>query len=105
VDRFGLVVTSPLGGIGASLLLESAIAMLYKVRPPRRSSGPAYPEVYLFHVGGPHGDFSAFDLWPPRKEVLIPSGQPLRVLEAINAHGITRLALPPGDTGKASRLN
>jgi hypothetical protein len=90
LDRFGIVVTEPLGGLGASLLLQLAIANFYAVRPDRRASVPVYPEVYLFHVGGPHGDFSYFDFWPPRKEVRLTASQPLSLLEAINAHGITR---------------
>ena len=102
LDRFGIVVTEPLGGLGASLLLQLAIAKFYSVRPDRRASVPVYPEIYLFHVGGPHGDFSYFDFWPPRKEVRVAASQPVSLLEAINAHGITRLALPPGDRGADS---
>ena len=52
LDRFGIVVTEPLGGLGASLLLQLAIAMFYSVRPDRRAGTPVYPEIYLFHVGG-----------------------------------------------------
>jgi hypothetical protein len=63
-----------------------------------------YPEIYLFHGGGPHGDFSYFDFWPPRKEVRVAAAQPVSLLEAINAHGITRLAMPAGDTGADSVL-
>ena len=99
LDRFGMVVTEPLGGLGASLLLQLATAMFYSVRPERRAATAVYPEIYLFHVGGPHGDFSYFDFWPPRKEIRVAAGRPVALLEAINAHGITRLALPPGDTG------
>ena len=104
LDRFGIVVTEPLGGLGASLLLQLAIAMFYSVRPDRRAGTPVYPEVYLFHVGGPHGDFSNFDFWPPRKEVRVPASQPVALLEAINAHAITRLAMPAGDMGADSVL-
>jgi len=104
LDRFGIVVTEPLGGLGASLLLQLAIAKFYSVRPDRRASMPVYPEIYLFHVGGPHGDFSYFDFWPPRKEVRVAASQPVSLLEAINAHGITRLAMPPGETGADSVL-
>ncbi len=96
LDRFGIVVTEPLGGLGASLLLQLAIAKFYSVRPDRRADMPVYPEIYLFHVGGPHGDFSYFDFWPPRKEVRVAASQPVSLLEAINAHGITRLAIPLG---------
>jgi hypothetical protein len=104
LDRFGIVVTEPLGGLGASLLLQLAIAKFYSVRPDRRASMPVYPEIYLFHVGGPHGDFSYFDFWPPRKEVRVARSQPVSLLEAINAHGITRLAMPLGDIGAESVL-
>jgi len=99
LDRFGIVVSEPLGGLGASLLLQLAIAKFYSVRPDRRASMPVYPEIYLFHVGGPHGDFSYFDFWPPRKEVRVAASQPASLLEAINAHAITRLAMPLGATG------
>ena len=68
LDRFGIVVTEPLGGLGASLLLQLAIAMFYAVRPDRRAGTPVYPEIYLFHVGGPYGDFSYFDFWPPGRK-------------------------------------
>src|SRR6478736_8414522 len=68
LDRFGIVVTEPLGGLGASLLLQLAIAKFYSVRPDRRASMPVYPEIYLFHIGGPHGDFSYFDFWPPGRK-------------------------------------
>jgi hypothetical protein len=42
-DRFGVVVNEPFGGLGASLLLQLAIAQFYEVRPQRRSTIPAYP--------------------------------------------------------------
>ena len=104
LDRFGIVVTEPLGGLGASLLLQLAIALFYSVRPDRRAGAAMYPEIYLFHVGGPHGDFSYFDFWPPRKEVRVAAAAPVSLLEAINAHAITRLAVPLGDTGAESVL-
>jgi hypothetical protein len=43
LDRFGIVVTEPLGGLGASLLLQLAIAMFYSVRPDRRSPAGSRP--------------------------------------------------------------
>lgn len=98
-DRFGLVVDEPLGGLGASLLMQLAIAEFYRIRRLNNAEPIVYPEVYVFHVGGPHGDFSLFDVWPPRKEVLVPTGQPISLLEALNTTAITRLALPEGTTG------
>ncbi|MEQ6902992.1 hypothetical protein [Nocardioides sp. YIM 152588] len=98
-DRYGVVVTESLGALGAGLLTQLAIALFYEVCPERRTRRATYPDVYLFHVGGPHGDFSHFDFWPPRREVRLPAGDPLALLEAVNAHAITRLALPDGPAG------
>jgi hypothetical protein len=43
LDRFGIVVTEPLGGLGASLLLQLAIAMFYSVRPSSVTSTSGHP--------------------------------------------------------------
>jgi hypothetical protein len=43
LDRFGIVVTEPLGGLGASLLLQLAIAMFYSVRPSSVISTSGHP--------------------------------------------------------------
>jgi hypothetical protein len=104
-DRFGIVVSEPFGTTGASLLITAAIAAHFETRPERRGSGPAYPEVYVFHVGRRFGDHSWYDIWPPRKEVFVETGQPWDVLTAVNARGITRLAVPdvvPGDVDRLS---
>jgi hypothetical protein len=103
-DRFGIVVTEMMGGLGASLLIEAAIAHFFDMRPVRRDAQPAYPEIYLFHVGGPHGDYNAFDFWPPRKEVFVPAGDPVALLGEINARGVTALAVPVGEAGDPERL-
>ena len=89
-DRFGLVVDRPVGGVGASLLLQLAIACFYDADPRRKDR--VYPEVYVFHVGGWHGSFGWYDVFPIRKEVVLPD-EPAGVLEAINDRGITRLAV------------
>lgn len=93
-DRFGLVVDGVLDAIGASLLTQAAIASHYDFRPARRGPKPAYPEIYVFHVGGAKGDHSNYDFWPPRKEVVLPTRSPNALLTEINARGITRLAVP-----------
>jgi hypothetical protein len=93
-DRFGIVVDSPLGAVGASLLLQLAVTAYYDARPSRRE-GPLYPDVYLFHVGSRHGDHAFFDVFPPRKEVDVPD-DPAAILEAVNDRAITRLAVPDG---------
>ncbi|WP_049744293.1 hypothetical protein [Mycolicibacterium goodii] len=104
-DRFGIVVHEPYGAIGASYLIQAAIVAFYDVRPERRAGrGPGivepnelaiYPEIYVFHVGGRHGDYSMFDFWPARKEVFVDADARL-VLDAINDRAITRLAVPDG---------
>jgi len=92
-DRLGVVVDRPLGGVGASLLIQCAVAGYYATNPAR--VGASYPEVYVFHVGDFHGSHSWFDVFPPRKEVEVPDEAKL-VLEAINDRGISRLAVPDG---------
>jgi hypothetical protein len=64
----------------------------------------AYPEIYLFHDGGPQGDHNSFDFWPPRKEVFIDGGDPVAMLSEINARAITRLAVPDNEPGDPERL-
>ena len=98
-DRFGIVVHEPFGALGASLLIQAATTAFYDARPERRTNGsPQYPEIYLFHVGGPHGDHRAFDFWPPRKEVFL-AADPAAVLAALNDRAISRLAVPDGPAG------
>lgn len=95
-EALGVIIEAPLAALGASLMIQLAIAQFYDASPDRRSSAPTYPEIYLFHVGGPHGDFSFFDFWPPRKEVFLKKDQPLELLESVNSHRITRLLVPGG---------
>jgi hypothetical protein len=103
-DRFGIVVTETFGGLGASLLIQAAIANFFAVYPERRKEHPAYPEIYLFHDGGPQGDHNSFDFWPPRKEVFVEGGDPVAMLGEINARAITRLAVPDTAPGDPERL-
>lgn len=91
-DRLGVVVTSPLGALGASMLMQLATTADYDARPARRTMAH-YPEVYIFHVGGRFGDFSAFDVAPWRKEVFLGVDACI-ALQAINDRAITHLAVP-----------
>jgi hypothetical protein len=94
-DRFGLVVNAPLGGLGAGLLTMLTITAFYDEPTRKRRKRPLYPDIYLFHVGGPWGAHGGFDFWPDRKDVHV-SNDPTAVLRAINSHGITHLAVPDG---------
>lgn len=93
-DRFGIVVQESFGAVGASLLIQAVIAEFFR---SREAAGlrAIYPEIYAFHVGRDHGDLSAYDFWPAYKEVVVES-DPVKVLHALNSHGITRLAVPDG---------
>jgi hypothetical protein len=104
LDRFGIVVAEPFGALGASLLIQACVANWFESRPERRDSAPAYPEIYAFHLGGPHGDHSAFDFWPPRKEVFVAAQDAVAMLTEINARAITRLAIPDGSPGDPRNL-
>jgi hypothetical protein len=95
-DRLGVVVTSPLGALGASLLMQLTITAYYDIRPARRT-GPHYAEIYLFHAGGRFGDFSNFDLSPMRKEVFL-SADSGDLIEAINDRAVTHLVVPDTDS-------
>ncbi len=103
-DRFGIVVDRPWGVLGASLLVQSAIASFYDVRPARRHQNPCYPEIYAFHIGEPMGDHSSFDFWPPHKEVVVSSATPIALLTAVNSRGVSRLAVPARADGRMERL-
>jgi hypothetical protein len=102
-DRLGIVVDRPFGALGANALIQLATTAFYDVKPVRREGFPTpeaprsdlavYPEIYVFHVGGRHGLYSAYDFWPARKEVILPAA-PRVVLDAINDRAITRLLVP-----------
>lgn len=93
-DRFGLVIDEPLGGVGATHLLQSAMMAFYDIKPGRRASRAVYPEIYAFHIGQSYGSHAPYDFWPARREVILRTSDPREVLDAINDRGITRLAVP-----------
>jgi hypothetical protein len=92
-DRLGLVIDEPLGGLGASHLVQIAITSFYDAQERRRGELSVYPEIYAFHLGRGHGSHAAFDFWPARREVIL-SDDPCDLLDAINDRGITRLVVP-----------
>ncbi|MCJ8054649.1 hypothetical protein GB928_007155 [Shinella curvata] len=94
LDRFGVVIDEPFGGIGASHLIQSAMMAYYDAKPSRRTSLTVYPEVYAFHVGKGYGAHAPYDFWPARREVILKTSDPREVLDAINDRGITRIAIP-----------
>lgn len=92
-DRLGVVIDEPLGGLGATHLIQLAITSFYDAAERRRGALTVYPEIFAFHFGKGRGSHAAFDFWPARREVML-SGDPCDLLDAINDRGITRLAVP-----------
>jgi len=93
-DRLAVIVDRPFGGVGASLLIQLATTAYYDIKPQRRTT-PIYPDVYIFHVGRYHGSHAWYDVFPPRKEVLVEDSA-ASILEALNERAITRLAVVDG---------
>lgn len=93
-DRFGIVITSSIGLLGASLLIQTFAASYLQMRRNLGYLVPHYPEMYAIHVGGRYGDLRMLDFLPERKEIFVDDAD--QVLAAINQCGITRLAV----TGK-----
>src|SRR5262249_37182121 len=91
-DRLGVIATEPYGALGASLLIQLAIVTFYDFRPARRAESVQYPEIFVFHVGQPHGALSYFDFWPERTEVT-GDNDARAILSAVNDRAITRLVV------------
>ncbi len=87
-DRLGVVIRRPCGGVGASALITAAITAFYDLHRARGPDFFVYPDYFLFHVGRPLGDHARLDIWPSRKEVVVPENAE-QVLEAINDRAIT----------------
>jgi hypothetical protein len=100
-DRFGIVIDGPLGGLGATHLIQVAITSFYDVKEMRRTRRPIYPEIYAFHVGRGQGAHAPFDFWPQRREKIV-TGDHRDLLDAINDCAVTRLAVPEGRVGRGS---
>lgn len=92
-DRIGLVLTTPHGALGASLLYLTAVHAFYDLQRQKADDFWIYPDFYFFHVGARFGHHGSLDVWPDHKEVEIEA-EPDRVLEAINDRAITRLLVP-----------
>lgn len=92
-DRLGVVIDEPLGGLGATHLIQLAITSFYSALERRRGELTVYPEIYAFHFAKGRGSHAAFDFWPARREVML-SDDPRDLMDAINDRGITRLVIP-----------
>jgi hypothetical protein len=103
-DRVGVVVTTPHGALGASLLYLAAVHAFYELQRGTSDRFWIYPDFYFFHIGARYGHHGSLDVWPDHKEVEVEA-DPERVLEAINDRAITRILVPdrPGASAPAQR--
>jgi hypothetical protein len=92
-DRLGVIVNRPCGAVGASALICATVTAFYDIQRARGPDFFVYPDYYLFHVGRPLGDHGMLDVFPSRKEVVVPE-QPDAILDAVNDRAITRLVVP-----------
>jgi hypothetical protein len=97
-DRLGVVVREGCGAVGASTLITATITAFYDIQRSRGTDFFIYPEYYLFHVGRPRGDHARLDVFPMRKEPVVPD-EAEAILEAINDRAITRLVVQDGGRG------
>jgi hypothetical protein len=100
-DRLGVVVTRPCGAVGASALITSTVTAFYDIQRERGPDFFVYPDYYLFHLGRPHGDHGMLDVFPSRKEVVVPA-EPGAILDAINDRAVTRLVVPEGEDAEGA---
>ena len=98
IDPLGLVVSSPYGALGASLLYLAAVHAFYELCRERSEDSRIYPDFFFFHVGRRHGYHGSLDVWPDHKEVLVEANGD-RLLEAVNDRAIIRLIVPEGLEG------
>jgi hypothetical protein len=97
-DRLGVLLRRPCGAVGASALITAAVTAFYDIQRARGDDFFIYPDYFLFHVGRPLGDHARLDIWPRRKEVVVPD-DPQGILEAVNDRAITRLVVEDGTPG------
>ena len=91
-DRLGVVVSSSIGMLGASMLIHTFGACYYKLRRDAGQLVAQYPEVYVVHLGGRYGDLRMLDVLPERKEIFVDTGA--EALAAMNHAAVTRIAVP-----------
>lgn len=103
-DRLGIIVHEPFCGLGASLMIQAAIALFYKYDPSRALDNAQYPPVFMFHIGGRYGDHSSMDFWPARREVFLDA-DPSHILGSITDRAITRLIVPDVSPGSLDYVN
>ena len=100
-DRLGVVVNRPCGAVGASALISATVTAFYDIQRARGPDFFVYPDYYLFHAGRALGDHGMLDVFPSRKEVVVPDDSDA-ILDVVNDRAITRLLVPSPDGALAA---
>jgi hypothetical protein len=100
-DRLGVVVRAPCGASGRVRSSAPTVTAFYDFQRARGPDFFVYPEYYLLHAGGPHGDHALLDVFPRRKEPVV-ADEPKALLEALNERAITRLVVEDGSPASLS---
>ena len=98
-DRLGVVLHRPCGAVGASALITATVTAFYDIQRARADDFFVYPDYFLFHVGRPLGDHARLDIWPRRKEIVVPA-EAQGILDAVNDRAITRLLVEDGEPAR-----
>lgn len=98
-DRLGVIVRSPCGALGASVLILATVTAFYDIHRQRAEDFFVYPDYFLFHVGGPLGDHKMLDIFPSHKEIVVEDSAE-ELLRAINDRAVTRLLLEDAQPGE-----
>ena len=97
-DRIAILAWRPGGVLEAAPLLMAAIGGFYEELLAVGNDFYDYPDYFAIHAGGQHGYHGWLDIWPERREVVVPN-DPDAVLGAISDLGITRLIVQDSPRG------
>ena len=96
-DRVGILSWRPGGILEGAPLFLAAIGAFYEELLQERSDFYEYPDIFALHVGGLHGYHGWLDIWPERREVVLPA-DPNAVVGQLSDLGVTRLIIQDSPT-------
>ncbi len=97
-DRFGMVLPSPLDGLGAAAFVLACVTAFYNdIRRQAADAGNhewrTYPDFYTFQLSEESAAYGMFDIWPAHKDVTILGAHPA-LAQAVIDRGTHTLLLP-----------
>lgn len=97
-DRIGIVSWKPGGVLEAAPLFLAAIGAFYEELLRGQSEFYEYPDIFALHIGGLHGYHGWLDIWPERREIVLPP-DPNVVIGRLSDLGVTRLIIQDSPSG------